>query len=154
MAPAIEKEVSGPVRMKNTKLGATPLIVVAAVAMLAGCGPSATSGSGEQPPAQFVHGSVVLTPLGVQRVGLETATATAAGKQTIVPAGALLYESNGQAVVYTQTTALIYTIRLISVASISGNVVFVSGGLAPGTVVVTQGATELLGVQNGVGVET
>jgi hypothetical protein len=154
MAPAIRKEVSGSVRTKIRRLGATPFIVVAAVAMLAGCGPSSTGGGREVPPARLVNGSVVLTPLGLSRVGLQTATATAAGNQTAVPAGALLYESNGQAVVYTETSALVYTIKFVSVASITGNVVFVSSGLAPGTVVVTQGAIELLGVQNGVGVET
>ena len=130
------------------------MVVVAAVAMLAGCGPSTTTGSGEQPPARFVHGSVVLTPLGKQRLDLQTATATAAGKQTIVPVGALLYEASGQTAVYTQTTPLIYTIRFVTVATINGNVVFVSSGLAPGTAVVTAGAIELLGVQNGIGVET
>jgi hypothetical protein len=90
----------------------------------------------------------------VSRIGLQTAAATAAGKQTIVPDGALLYEANGQTVVYTQTTPLIYTMRSITVATINGNQVVVSQGLTPGTVVVTQGAQELLGVQNGVGVET
>jgi predicted small secreted protein len=154
MAPAIQKEVSGSVRMKMRRPGATPFAVVAAVALLAGCSQSTTSGGGQPPPAQFVHGSVVLTPLGVQRLGLQTATSAAAGKQTIVPAGALLYESNGQTAVYTQTTPLIYTIRFITVATISGNVVVVGSGLSPGTVVVSQGAIELLGVQNGVGVET
>lgn len=154
MAPAIQKEVSGSVRMKIRRPGATPFIVVAAVAMLAGCGPSSTSGGREVPPARLVHGSVVLTPLGLSRVGLQTATATAAGKQTIVPQGALLYEPNGQAAVYTKTSALVYTIKFITVATINGNSVVVSQGLAPGTVVVTQGAEELLGVQNGVGVET
>ncbi len=44
--------------------------------------------------------------------------------------------------------------RLITVATINGNQVVVSSGLAPGTVVVTQGGEELLGVQNGIGVET
>lgn len=144
--------------MKIRRLGTTPFVVVAAVAILAGCGPSSASGSREVPSARVerVGGqpSVVLTPLGVARIGLETAAATAAGSQTIVPSGALLYEANGQTAVYTQRTPLIYTIKFITVATINGNSVVVSQGLAPGTVVVTQGAEELLGVQNGVGVET
>ena len=98
--------------------------------------------------------SVVLTPLGVSRIGLQTAAATAAGKDTIVPQGALLYEPSGQTAVYTQTSPLTYTITFITVATINGDQVVVSNGLAPGTVVVTQGAEELFGVQNGVGVET
>jgi len=98
--------------------------------------------------------SVVLTPLGAQRVGLQTAAATAAGKHTIVPVQALLYEPNGQTAVYIKTGAFAYTIQFVTVATINGNQVVVTHGLAPGTVVVTQGAEELLGVQNGVGVET
>ena len=145
-------------RMKITRLGATPLIAAAVAAMLAGCSPSTTSAGRQQPTAKVerVGGnlSVVLTPLGVQRVGVQTTAATSAGTQTVVPVGALLYEANGQTVVYTQTSPLIYTMRPISVATINGNQVVVSSGLAPGTVVVTQGAEELLGVQNGVGVET
>jgi hypothetical protein len=145
-------------RTKNTRSGTTLLIVAAAIAMLAGCGPSAASGGREEPPARVEHIgpnlSIVLTPLGLERVGLKTATATAAGKQTVIPVGALLYEPNGQAAVYTKTGALIYTIQFITVATIDGNQVVVSHGLTPGTVVVTQGAEELLGVQNGVGVET
>jgi hypothetical protein len=158
MAPAIQKEVSGSVRTKNGRLGATPFVVVAAIAMLAGCGPSSASGGKEQPPARLERVgsnlSVVLTPLGVQRVGLQTAAATSAGNQTIVPVGALLYEPNGQTAVYTQTSPLTYTIKFVTVATINGDQVVVSSGLAPGTVVVTQGGEELLGVQNGVGVET
>jgi hypothetical protein len=98
--------------------------------------------------------SVVLTPLGQSRLALLTASATAAGKDTTVPVGALLYEPNGQTAVYTKTGQFSYTIQFITVASIDGNDVVVSQGLAPGTVVVTQGGEELLGVQNGIGVET
>ena|SRR5215469_3307932 len=158
MAPAIQKEVAGSVRMKIRRLGASPLIVVAAVAILAGCGPNSASAGR---PAQTWHfrgagpdKSIVLTPVGEARIGLQTAAATSAGGQTIVPVGALLYEANGQTAVYTQTSPLVYTIKFITVATINGNQVVVSSGLAPGTVVVTQGAEELLGVQNGVSVET
>ena len=145
-------------RTKTIRRGAAPFIVVAAIAVLAACGPTATSGVREVPPARMErigpNLSVALTPLGAARVGLQTASATASGKATIVPVQALLYEPNGQAAVYTKTGALAYTIQFITVAAINGGQVVVSHGLAPGTVVVTQGAEELLGVQNGVGVET
>ncbi len=110
------------------------------------------------PPARMeqVGGnlSVVLTPLGASRLGLRTAPASAAGPETIVPVQALLYEPDGQTAVYIETGRLSFTIHFITVATINGNQVVVSQGLAPGAVVVTQGAEELLGVQNGVGVET
>jgi hypothetical protein len=134
------------------------MLFIAAAAMLAGCGPSSTGGGRELPPARMERVgsrlSVVLTPLGASRLGLQTAPASAAGTQTIVLYQALLYEPDGQTAVYTRTGALSFTIRFITVAAINGNQVVVSRGLAPGTVIVTQGAEELLGVQNGVGVET
>jgi hypothetical protein len=144
---------------KSRRPKATPYIVAAAaVAMLAGCGPSSAGGSRQLPPARMEqvgpNRSVVLTPLGASRLGLETAAATASGADTVIPYGALLYEPDGQTAVYTKTGVLSYTIQFITVASINGNQVIVSQGLAPGTVVVTQGAEELLGVQNGIGVET
>ena len=40
------------------------------------------------------------------------------------------------------------------VEGITGDSVYISSGLTPGMSVVTTGAEELLGVQNGVGVET
>ena len=144
---------------KNGRRGATPYVVAAAaVAVLAGCGPSSTAGSRQPPPARVEqvgpNRSVVLTPLGRSRLGLQTAAATASGADTVIPYGALLYEPDGQSAVYTKTGALSYTIQFITVATINGNQVVVSQGLAAGTVVVTEGAEELLGVQNGIGVET
>jgi len=98
--------------------------------------------------------SVVLTPLGAQRVGVQSAAATAAsGGRTVVPYSALLYQPNGASVVYTVTGPLTYTLATVSVASMQGSRVYLTG-LTPGTVVVTVGGEELLGVQDGVGVET
>jgi hypothetical protein len=132
--------------------------MVAAVAPLAGCAKPAPGEARVLPQARMEHVgsnySVVLTPFGAARVGLQTAPATAAGSQTAVPVQALLYEPNGQAAVYVETGTLSYTIDFITVASINGDQVLISDGLTPGTVVVTQGAEELLGVQNGIGIET
>jgi len=135
--------------------------VIAAAAVLAaltGCG--AASGPGEPPTARMAHAgphgalSVVLTPLGAQRVGVQTAAAAAAaGGQAMVPYSALLYQPDGTSVVYTVTGPLTYTLATVGVASMQGSRVYLTG-LTPGTVVVTVGGEELLGVQDGVGVET
>jgi hypothetical protein len=135
--------------------------VIAAAAVLAaltGCGSS--SAPGEPPTARLAHAgphgalSVVLTPLGEQRVGVRTAAAAAAGRgRTMVPYSALLYQPDGGSVVYTVTGPLTYTLATVSVASMQGSQVYLTG-LTPGTVVVTVGGEELLGVQDGVGVET
>ena len=135
--------------------------VIAAAAVLValtGCG--ATSAPGEPATAQMAHTgphgalSVVLTPLGAQRVGVQSAAATAAsGGRTVIPYSALLYQPNGASVVYTVTGPLTYTLATVRVTSMQGSRVYLTG-LTPGTAVVTVGGEELLGVQDGVGVET
>lgn len=137
----------------------------ALAATAAGC--SSSSSTGSQPPTAQLektsHGlSVVLTPLGAQRIALRTGQATvvkggpgAAGGSVTVPYDALVYEPTGNPAVYVATGPLTYTRYLVPVTVINGNTVYLkSGSLPAGASVVTQGAEELLGVQNGVGEET
>ena len=140
---------------------AAPLILAAAAAAaaLAGCGASPDAPA-PPPPARVVTGhhgtvSVVLTPLGARRVGIQTEVAarTGQGGQAMVPYSALLYQADGSSVVYTVTGPLSYTLVTVGVASIQSSQVYLTG-LAPGTAVVTVGGEELLGVQDGVGVQT
>jgi hypothetical protein len=137
----------------------TALLITVAVAVLAGC--SRTSAVAGPPPTAHVtagsHGtvSVVLTPLGAQRAGIQTAVAARAGLrgQVVVPYSALLYQPDGSSVIYAVTGPLTYTLTPITVVSIQGSDVYLTG-LATGTTVVTVGGEELLGVQDGVGVQT
>lgn len=138
------------------------LLAAAALAGLAACG-SPAAGRSQQPPARIerVAGgvpSVVLSPVGAQRLGLRTTRAQAAGRgaagAAVIPYAALLYEPDGSTVVYLVTGPRTYTRRPVSVREIAGGLVQVSRGLAPGAQVVTAGAEELLGVQDGVGVQT
>jgi hypothetical protein len=134
--------------------------VLAALACAAGC--SGGTSSAAQPPTARMERtgpggteSVVLTPLGAARIAVRTQAATAGTTGVVVPYSALLYEPDGDAAVYVQTGRLTYTRYLTTVQSISGNSVFLTpGSLRPGVLVVTQGAEEMLGVQNGVGEET
>ena len=132
---------------------------MALAATAAGCSRS-TSEASPPPTAQLErtsHGmSVVLTPLGAQRIALRTGPATAAlGGEVGVPYGALVYESAGEPAVYVATGPLTYTRYLVPVTVIVGQTVYLKPGSLPaGTTVVTQGAEELLGVQNGVVEET
>jgi len=136
------------------------LPAVIALAALAGCA-STSAGDDNPPPAARMesagpHGalSVVLTPAGAQRAGIQTAPAGPAGRgRAVVPDSALLYQPDGNSVVYTMTGPLTYTLATVSVASIQGSQVYLIG-LAPGTRVVTTGGEELLGVQDGVGEQT
>ena len=132
------------------------LIIIAAAA-LAGCARTVVV-VGPPPSAHVTTGpngavSVVLTPLGAQQVGIQTAVAASRGGRAVVPYSALLYQPDGGSVVYTVTGSLTYTLVPVAVASIQGNQVYLTG-LHPGTAVVTVGGEELLGVQDGVGVQT
>jgi multidrug efflux pump subunit AcrB len=177
-APAAESEQAGAIRRPERpssaaacRQAAAPArrsprrwlglaLVGVSICALAGCGQAAPSAPRAAPPARMeLIGPgklpcVVLTPLGARRIGIQTAPATLQGTQVAIPYSALLYEPDGRTAVYTKVSALAYTREFVTVSSISGNVVLLSGGLTPGAGVVTQGAEELLGVQNGVGVET
>ena len=137
----------------------TALLIIVVVAGLAGCGRT-TAPASQPPPAHVAEGShgtvsVVLTSQGAQRAGIQTAVAArgALRGQAVIPYSALLYQSDGSSVIYTVTGPLTYTLVPVAVASIQGNDVYLTG-LAPGTAVVTVGGEELLGVQDGVGVQT
>jgi hypothetical protein len=140
---------------------AAPLLIIIAIAAVAGCHSTSAAGGQPQPPPARTepagpHGalSVVLTPRGAQQVGIQTAAARPAGHgRNVVPYSALLYQSDGSSVIYTVTGPLTYTLVTVSVTGIQGNQVYLTG-LAPGTDVVTVGGEELLGVQDGVGVQT
>ena len=138
----------------------TAVIVAVAVAALAGCNRPSVAAGPPPPPAHVTAGphgtvSVVLTPLGAQRAGIQTAVAASAsrGGQAVVPYSALLYQPDGSSVVYAVTGPLTYTLTPITVVRVQGSDVYLTG-LATGTTVVTVGGEELLGVQDGVGVQT
>jgi hypothetical protein len=130
------------------------------VAGAAGCAPTSSSDGAGPPTASLQNTpgssvpSVVLTPVGKERIGLQTAQVGNAGGKATFPYSALLYEPDGAAAVYVPTGQLTFTRHFVKVAAIDGNTVVVTSGVTPGQTVVTVGAEELLGVQNGVGEET
>jgi multidrug efflux pump subunit AcrA (membrane-fusion protein) len=150
-------------RARKARAAAGVVVAVAAMTgALAGCSSSSSSSTASQPPTFSVvtapgstEPTITLTPLGATRIGLETATVSVGltGEATF-PYSALLYESNGQAAVYVSTGTLSFQRAFVTVGSISGNTVTVTSGVTPGQHVATDGAEELLGVQNGVGQET
>jgi hypothetical protein len=131
-----------------------------AAAGVAGCAPGSSSGQAQPPTASLrtTPGSsvpsVVLTQVGAQRIGVQTAPVQSAGGLPAFPYSALLYEPDGKTAVYVPTGKLTYLRHYVTVAAINGDVVVVKAGVSPGQEVVTTGAEELLGVQNGVGEQT
>jgi hypothetical protein len=136
-------------------------VAAAVTAVLSACSTSTSTAVAQPPTSKLVQvpGSpvpnVVLTPLGAERIGLATAAVTVGpGGGAAFPYSALLYEPNGQAAVYVADGRLTFTRHIVDVDSITGNTVVAASGVTPGERVVTDGAEELLGVQNGVGEET
>ncbi|WP_114972312.1 hypothetical protein [Rhodoferax ferrireducens] len=67
------------------------------------------------------------------------------------PYGALLYDRNGKTWAYTNPEPLVYVRHAVVVESIKGGVAFLKEGPPAGTVVVVVGASELHGIESGVG---
>jgi hypothetical protein len=150
---------------KNSNRRRAVLLALAAGAILAagaaGCAPASSSGQSPPPPTATLQNtpgssvpSVVLTPVGKERIGLQTAPVGDAGGKATFPYSALLYEPDGTAAVYVPTGQLTFLRHYVKVAAIHGSTVVVTSGVTLGQSVVTVGAEELLGVQNGVGEET
>jgi hypothetical protein len=150
---------------KNSNRRRAVLLALAAGAIVAagaaGCAPTSSSGQSSPPPTATLQNtpgssvpSVVLTPVGKERIGLQTAPVGDAGGKATFPYSALLYEPDGTAAVYVPTGQLTFLRHYVKVAAIHGSTVVVTSGVTLGQSVVTVGAEELLGVQNGVGEET
>lgn len=84
-----------------------------------------------------------------QRVQVQLPLASGAGTRKVVPYGAVLYDAKGKAWVYTNPEPLVFVRQPISVEYFDGDRVVLSDGPAPGTTVVTVGASELLGTEQG-----
>lgn len=100
---------------------------------------------------------VVLTARAAEQIGLQTAPVMAipasgpGGGRLALPRGALLYESSGTALVYTNSEPLAFVGHPVVIESIDGERAVLSEGPPPGTQVVIVGAAELFGIEFGVG---
>lgn len=146
--------------MRRSQLGlmvGAPL--AAALFALSGCAnPVASASDGGEEPAvvEPVEGtdlsSVTLSEQASERLGIETATVTAApgGSGTRMPYGALLYDASGKTWAFVNTEPLMFVREQLTVDDIRGDWVYLSAGPPVGTTVVTVGAAELLGAELGV----
>jgi hypothetical protein len=138
------------------------LMLVASLAVSA-CGKAAETAEeeGEEAHAKVedIRGSdlkrVVLTPTAARSLGIRTARVVFGrdddgGRALIVPYAAIFYDSEGQAFTYTNPARLTYVRQRIVIDDIRRQQAFLTKGPTPGTAVVTVGADELLGVEEGV----
>lgn len=136
------------------------LVALAGAALtggLSGCVRRGDAAEKPAPPAvvQQVPGSelsqVTLTREAAGRLGLQTAPVRRQAKRaTVVPFGALLYDADGHAWVYTVRSELTYLRAPVVVDRVEGDNVYLTDGPAAGTAVVTVGVPELYGAEYGV----
>jgi hypothetical protein len=119
---------------------------------------SACGGSSESPappePAKVTKlagggDQITLTADAAKRIDVKTAAAESDGGNTVIPYAAVLYDPDGAAWTYTSPKPLVFVRADITVDRIDGERAILAKGPAPGTAVVTVGATELWGVEYG-----
>ena len=132
------------------------VVAVAVAVSLSGCQEvdSATAAVYEPATVEAVGDlgvkQVTLAEEGATLIGLETAIAQPAAPHTTVPYAALIYDGQGLSWVYTTVRPLTYLRVKVVVDRIEGDLVMLSGGLAPGSEVVTVGAAEVYGAELGI----
>jgi len=93
----------------------------------------------------------MLTDVAVKRLDSKTAavrTEELGGERhTVVPYGAVIYDAEGEAWVYTNPAPLTFVRAPIDVDSIEGDVAILAEGPPVGTMVVTVGGAELYGAE-------
>ena len=95
---------------------------------------------------------VTLEARAAERIGIQTAPVleemVGSSKRLVVPYGAIMYDSKGETWTFTNPQPLVYVRHKIVVDRVEGDRVILSEGPAAGTVVVTVGATELMGAEH------
>jgi hypothetical protein len=124
--------------------------------LLAACGGTANDGAGADPAAvEQVKGTnitrVKLTADAARLLGVRTerVRGEGAGRRTVIPYDAVLYDADGGTWTYTSPNPLVYQRADIRVARVDGVSAILTRGPPAGTRVVTAGATEIWGVEYG-----
>ena len=99
---------------------------------------------------------VTIEPRAAERIGLETtevreeqvSLATGVATRKVVPYGAIMYDSKGEAWTFTSPQPLVFVRQHVVVEDVVGDKVVLSDGPATGTTVVTVGAAELMGAEH------
>lgn len=140
------------------------MLVVAAVAAVAlsGCARSAVVAAKSEPvKIERVEGTdlsrLTLEVVAAERIGVQTAKVGVLSRfggeteRKTVPYGAVIYDATGSTWVYTNAEPLVFVRHSITIDDIEGDVAVLREGPPAGTLVVTEGAAELQGIEFGVG---
>ena len=96
-------------------------------------------------------GAVSLTDVAENRIDLKTAAIAQAADGMQIPYSALLYDPEGKTWAFVKIGDHTFQRQAVTVDHITGDAAFLSAGPKVGTEVVTIGAAELYGVEEGVG---
>ena len=133
--------------------------IMAAGLALFGCSESSESSSGGH-AARLEKGTVsngvqlqrvILTKDAVKRLGLRSAPVTEQAGVKVVPYSSVVYDGHGDAWVYVTSGPHAFERAPITIRDVAGESVFLTAGPDTGTHVVTIGASELFGAEQGVG---
>jgi multidrug efflux pump subunit AcrA (membrane-fusion protein) len=143
--------VKGIVMRRANRVTALGLVVLGLA--LSACGGSSDSATPVQ-PAQVTKlaggvSQITLTADAAKRIDVKSAAVKSDGGNTVIPYSAVLYDPDGATWTYTNPKPLVFVRADITVKSIAGERAILTKGPAPGTAVVTLGATELWGVEYG-----
>jgi hypothetical protein len=95
---------------------------------------------------------VILLEEAAKRLGIETAAVSELdAHHEAVPYSAIIYDAEGHSWVFTTSEELNYVKAPITIDRIDGDRAILTEGPPPGTQVVSQGAEELFGVEDGIG---
>jgi multidrug efflux pump subunit AcrA (membrane-fusion protein) len=140
---------------------ATGFLLVAAVLVLAACSGTTAAVPPTPPPLTVEKGEgdapsrLTLSPRAAERLGIETVAVAEAqvdgATRTVVPYAAVIYDPTGATWAYTNPDGLVFVRAPITIERIDGDRVVLESGPPPGTLVVTVGAPEFWGAENGVG---
>jgi len=141
----------------NGKHGSILVVLAVAGLMAAGCAkpPAAATKTASAVSVEEIDGTelkrLTLVEKSAQRLGIQTAPVLEQGGMAVVPYAAVLYDQHGLTWVYTNPEPLVFLRAQITVDDIDGDMALLSAGPVSGTLVVTVGASELFGVESGVG---
>jgi outer membrane lipoprotein-sorting protein len=143
--------VKGIVMRRANRATALGLVVLGLA--LSACGGSSDTAAPVEPAklAKLAGGvsQITLTADAAKRIDVKTAAVESDGGNTVIPYSAVLYDPDGATWTYTNPKKLVFVRADITVKSIAGDRAILTKGPAPGTAVVTLGATELWGVEYG-----
>jgi hypothetical protein len=148
--------------MRSTNRGVVALALLLASLAISACGAAPGTAEDEASSAAKVEPipgthlkRIVLEPAAVKRLGIRTAVVRPwherdGGVGVRVPHASVFYAAEGASFIYTNPAPRTYVRKKVVIDDVIRGKAYLAKGPPPGTTVVTDGASELLGVETGV----